>query len=143
MEQFPVSSARERTLLERMQRLNVREQDLEEAFLHSSGPGGQNINKVATCVCLVHRPTGIAVKCQKTRHQGQNRYWARWELASKIEHLETMKRREERARAEKLKRQNRKRPKALKEFILEKKQLHAKVKKNRRVLRPHKWDHDG
>ena len=68
---------REKELYRRMRALGISEQDIEESFVRSSAPGGQNVNKVATCVCLRHRPTGIVVKCQKFRTQGANRSWAR------------------------------------------------------------------
>lgn len=64
-------------ILARMHRLGIREEDLDETFVRSGGHGGQNVNKIATCVMLVHRPTGIAVKCQETRYQGRNRELAR------------------------------------------------------------------
>lgn len=51
--------------------------DLEESFMKSSGPGGQNVNKRDTCVRLTHLPTGISVKCMLTRHQEMNRREAR------------------------------------------------------------------
>ena len=60
-----------------MAALGVRESDLEESFVRSGGRGGQNVNKLATCVMLLHRPTGIQVKCQSTRQQGLNRFLAR------------------------------------------------------------------
>ncbi len=82
---FPVSSERARALDERLRRLGIREEDLDESFVHSGGKGGQNVNKVATCVWLVHRPTGTQVKCQQERSQGLNRYVARKLLADKIE----------------------------------------------------------
>jgi len=55
--------------------LGVTEGDLQETFIHASGPGGQHVNKVATAVHLLHRPTGIAVKCEQTRSQAMNRFW--------------------------------------------------------------------
>ncbi len=55
-------------LSQRMAVLGLRNEDIEESFVRSGGHGGQNVNKTATCVMLLHRPTGIQVKCQATRH---------------------------------------------------------------------------
>lgn len=85
MASFPVSSDKEKQLAERMQKLGVREQDIDERFVRSSGSGGQNVNKVSSCVMLLHRPTGIQVKCQQERSQGLNRFLARRLLLDKIE----------------------------------------------------------
>src|SRR6266446_440173 len=82
---FPVSPEKEDQLGQRMTALGVREPDIEESFVRSGGHGGQNVNKTATCVMLLHRPTGLQVKCQETRQQGLNRFIARRLLLDKIE----------------------------------------------------------
>jgi protein subunit release factor B len=78
-------SAEEKTLTQRMDALGVREQDIEERFVRSSGAGGQKINKTSTCVMLHHRPSGVRVKCQSERSQARNRALARRILLDKIE----------------------------------------------------------
>ena len=82
---FPVSPGKERALDERLASLGIRDADLDESFVRSGGKGGQNVNKVATCVVLRHRPSGTMVKCQEARTQGMNRYLARKLLCEKIE----------------------------------------------------------
>ena len=74
---FPTSTDKQADLEARLARVGVREQDLVERFVHSSGPGGQNVNKTSTAVYLKHLPTGIEVKAQTSRSQALNRYLAR------------------------------------------------------------------
>ena len=81
---FPVSEEKKRGLKERMEALGVRDEDIEEKFIRSSGSGGQKVNKTSTCVYLRHIPTGIEVKCMKERSQSLNRFLARRELVEKI-----------------------------------------------------------
>ncbi|KAL9601858.1 MAG: hypothetical protein Q9219_002210 [cf. Caloplaca sp. 3 TL-2023] len=69
-------------------RLAIPEEDIEEAFLKGSGPGGQKINKTSSAVQLKHLPTGIVVKSQATRSRSQNRSIARRLLAEKLEDVE-------------------------------------------------------
>jgi protein subunit release factor B len=63
----------------------VREEDLEESFITSGGPGGQKVNRSATCVQLKHKPTGLEVKMQQERSQSLNRFFARRRLCEMIE----------------------------------------------------------
>ncbi|EMN89872.1 peptide chain release factor family protein [Leptospira weilii] len=84
---FPVSVEKESKLLELMEALEVKENELEESFTRSGGKGGQNVNKVSTAVHLKHKPTGIEVKCSLYRTQGLNRYKARMILCEKIREL--------------------------------------------------------
>ncbi|MCX7964177.1 MAG: peptide chain release factor-like protein [Candidatus Hydrogenedentota bacterium] len=128
MTRFGVSPQKENALLQKMAELGIREEDLEERFVRSGGHGGQNVNKVATCVYLKHRPTGIEVKCQRERSQGLNRFLARRLLAEKIETLLRGKQSAEQQRIEKIRRQKRKRSKRAKEKMLAQKHRDAEKK---------------
>lgn len=115
-------------------RLFLKEEDLEETFVRSSGPGGQNVNKVSTCVVLKHRPSGLAVKCQEGRSQSANRAAARRILLEKLRALE-LRRRQERARLEaKVRRQKRKRSLRARDMMLKAKKRTGDKKKLRRKI---------
>jgi len=125
---MPISSEKEKALLERMARLGVVESDLRETFVRSSGPGGQKVNKTSTCVQLVHVPTGMTVKCQRERSQAMNRFLARRLLLDRIERLQRGVIEAERERAEKIRRQKRKRSKRAREKMLEAKRRQSEKK---------------
>ena len=118
-----------------MKALGVQESDLEENFVRSGGHGGQNVNKTATCVMLLHRPTGLQVKCQATRQQGLNRFLARRILLDKIERFRTGQVAAERARIEKVRRQKRKRSRRAKARMLADKSHQAEKKAGRHAAR--------
>jgi len=109
--------------------------DVVESFVRSSGPGGQNVNKVATCVVLYHKPTGIIVKCQKFRTQFLNRQQA-WEmLRESLQRKQEQERLLRQAQREKKRRQNRKRSLSAKERMLEDKKKHTFKKQNRKKIK--------
>ncbi len=111
--------------------MRIFEKDIKESFIRSSGKGGQKVNKTSTCVYLKHIPTGIEVKCSKTRTQGLNRYYARQILYAKIESLIKGRESEEKQRIAKIRRQKRKRSKRAKEKMLAQKKLQSRKKKER------------
>ena len=85
MTDYVISEKKKKELESKMSSLGIEEKDILEKFVRSSGHGGQNVNKTATCVYLKHMPTGIEVKCMKERSQNINRFFARRELIEKIE----------------------------------------------------------
>jgi protein subunit release factor B len=115
----------------RMAQVGIKESDLEEAFAPSSGPGGQNVNKVASAVTLRHRPSGISVTAQDSRSQVQNRKLARERLIDAIEQAQQKRRATEIAQREKARRRRSPRPAGLKRRILEAKRKRGELKKQR------------
>ena len=88
MTEFAVSEKKNRLLREKMDALDIREEDMEEKFIRASGRGGQKINKSSVAVYIKHKPTGIEVKCMKERSQSVNRFLARRELADRVESMQ-------------------------------------------------------
>jgi len=120
---------------QRMAELGIRESDLEESFARSSGPGGQNVNKVSTAVTLRHLPSGISVTVQDSRSQAVNRKLARERLLDAIENAREGQRMAEIAKREKERRRKSPRPAALKRKVLESKRKRGELKKQRSKIR--------
>jgi peptide chain release factor len=118
-------------LASKMARLGIRDQDIIEKFIRSSGPGGQNVNKTSTSVYLKHIPTGTEVKFSRERSQSLNRFLGKRLLINKLETLILGKESEERKRIEKIKRQKRKRSKRAKAKMLDDKRHMSYKKQNR------------
>jgi len=118
-------------LADRKRKLHIRETDLKESFARSSGPGGQNVNKVSTAVTLRHLPSGISVTVQDSRSQALNRRLARERLVDAIETARTARRAAEIAEREKARRRKSPRPPALKQRIIESKRKRGELKKQR------------
>jgi protein subunit release factor B len=131
---LPVSSDKWKALEARLLKLGIRQEDLEERFVRAGGPGGQNVNKVSTCVVLIHRPSGLSVRCQEERSQGLNRFLARRRLADKMEEMLLGAASRRRQEIEKIRRQKRKRSKRAKEKMLESKHHRADLKAGRKAV---------
>ena len=123
------------TLADRMRKLEISETDLREIFARSSGPGGQNVNKVSTAVTLRHLPTGISVTVQDSRSQAVNRRLARERLLEAIASVRERQRMAKIAMREKERRRKSPRPPALKRKILESKRKRAELKKQRTKIK--------
>lgn len=128
MSVFPVSGGKVDDLNQRMLRLGIKESDLTESFVRSGGAGGQNVNKVSTCVVLKHGPSGLEVKCQRERSQALNRFFARRLLVEKLEALRDGARNRQQQAAEKIRRQKRRRSRRSKNKMLDEKSKHGEKK---------------
>jgi len=138
MSLFSVSPQKEAGLIARMKKLGIREEDLDEKFVRSSGHGGQNVNKTSTCVFLRHRASGITVKCSRERSRALNRFLARRRLVERIEEMREEKLGAERQRREKIRRQKRRRSRRARARMLAGKRIRSEKKSLRAPLAPHR-----
>jgi len=106
---FGVTPEKQAELLSRMASCGLLESDLEESFIRSGGPGGQHVNRSATCVQIRHRPTGFEVKMQKARSQSLNRFYARRRLCELLEARLLGRESPEAQRLEKIRKQKKRR----------------------------------
>ncbi len=134
MGKFAVSDTKEQALISLMDRLGIKEEQLEEKFIRGSGNGGQKINKTSSCVYLKHLPTSIEIKCQRTRSQSLNRFHARMELCDKIQEQTEGEESKKQREIAKIRRQKSRRTRKSKEKILADKQKHSVVKQNRKKV---------
>jgi protein subunit release factor B len=121
-------------LRQRMQLLNISEDDLQEKFIIGSGKGGQNLHKTASCISLLHSSTGIVIKCQQSRSRESNRFHARRLLCDKVDLLIFQERSEQQQAIDKIRRQKKRRSMKAKQKILKQKHLRSEVKIKRRKL---------
>jgi len=131
MSLYGINPSKEMLLQNKMQELGIYERDIIEKFTHSSGKGGQHVNKTSTCVYLKHIPTNIEIKCQQERSQAINRFLARRLLVNRIETMILGRKSEERQCIEKIRRQKRKRSRRAKEKMLHDKKFQSEKKQNR------------
>ena len=102
---FGVTEQKAEMLRKRMADCGLNESDLKEIFVRSQGPGGQKVNRTATCVYLKHLPTGLEVKMQESRGQLLNRYYARKRMCELLEARQLGEKSPEAIRQEKIRRQ--------------------------------------
>ena len=112
----------------------LKEEDLEETFILGGGPGGQKTNKTSSVVRLLHRPSGIQVRCGENRSREINRWLARRALAERILAREQGRKSAEQQEREKKRRQKRRRSRRQKQKMLDDKHAHAEKKAMRRPV---------
>lgn len=122
-------------LQERMDKLGISEADLTEQFIRASGKGGQKVNKTSSCVHLIHKPSGIEIKCKQSRLQGSNRFFARRNLCDRLEEKILGIKSKRRQKQEKTRRQKRRRSRRAKNKMLDAKTKHGEKKARRRPVK--------
>ena len=112
----------------------LKEEDLEETFILGGGPGGQKTNKTSSVVRLLHRPSGIQVRCGENRSREINRWLARRALAERILAHEQGRKSAEQQEREKKRRQKRRRSRRQKQKMLDDKHAHSEKKAARKPV---------
>ena len=120
----------------RLAQLGVVDEDLDERFIRGGGPGGQKINKTASCVYLKHRPSGIEVQCQQERSRLRNRVVAREWLCQRLEEQQRTQRLERDRKRAAARVKARGRSKATKRKLAEQKRQRSDKKSLRRRVNP-------
>lgn len=136
MSESPVSQTKKDALAARMFSLGIRESALEEKFIFGSGKGGQKVNKTSSGVFLRHQPSGLEVKCCRTRSRELNRFLARRELCDRLEARVRGELSARRQAVEKIRRQKRRRSRRAREHMLAAKHSQAAKKALRRTPGP-------
>ena len=119
-------------LREQMAKLGIFEDDFEEKFIIGSGRGGQKLQKTASCVFLMHVPSGISVKCQQARSREVNRYYARLRICEKYQERVLQEKTARQKEIEKIRRQKKRRSRRTKEKILAEKHHRSDIKEQRK-----------
>ena len=127
-----ISENKWKELETKMEELGIKEADITEKFILGSGRGGQNLQKTSSCVYLKHVPTGFEVKCQKSRSQEQNRFFARRELLDKIEHQILGEKSKKTQEIEKIRRQKQRKTRKQKAKMIADKKQRSGVKETRK-----------
>ena len=117
---------------QRCRRMGLNPDDFTESFCRSSGPGGQNVNKVSTAVEFKHVPSGLVVSVQNSRFQAQNRRLARERLLDLIEEQRRRRVLDRQAAQSKARRQKARRSYGTKREMVAGKRVRAVIKQNRR-----------
>ena len=118
-------------IVERLSRLNIRLEDVDERFVRGAGPGGQKINKTSSTVWLRHGPSATEVRCQAERSQAANREKAWEELCDKLEAQLQAKNAAAQQAREAERRRTRPKTRAQKLRMIETKKIRAKRKSRR------------
>lgn len=118
-------------IVERLTRLKIRPEDVDERFVRGTGPGGQKINKTSSTVWLRHGPSATEVRCQAQRSQAANREKAWEELCDKLEAQLRVKNAAVQQAREAERRRTRPKSRAQKLRMIETKKFRAKLKSRR------------